>query len=491
MRITEKHWFTAAFLIYLVAAWFSVGHYHDDEYYQILDFAAYKLGFEMQNKVMWEYEAAIRSGLQPFITYVVAKGSMFFNITSPFIWAFSLRLLSLCVSFISIFAFFQVIKKEINTEKYLTWILFFLLFSWILIFLNIRFSSEGWSSSLFILAYALYFHKESLETKKYFFVGFLLGIAFLFRYQLGFFIFGFGLWALFQRNEKISALFIISSGFLVALFFGIIADYWLYGKLTLSFWNYFEWHIVNGAIDNIIEPWWFYIYYSMVQLIPPITFFIPVVIIIFWVLFPSHLITWVTIPFIIFHHYFGHKEMRYLFPVIPFIPVMFAMSIDYLVKRFEFLNGNVFKYSWKFILYTSLLINLVLVLLTITLPASKEVALWQNCFTKYISSDSILLVYDRDGSGSDTGELELDFYNTNDIPIISINSESEILDKIIKFPDKQLFYAARKKGRASALASNGISNHLICQALPEWILKININDWTSRASIWQIWEIKK
>jgi phosphatidylinositol glycan class B len=199
----------------------------------------------------------------------------------------------------------------------------------------------------------------------------------------------------------------------------------------------------------------------------------------------------VTIPFIIFHHYFGHKEMRYLFPVIPFIPVMFAMSIDYLVKRFEFLNGNVFKYAWKFILYTSLLINLVLVLLTITLPASKEAALWQNCFTKYISSDSILLVYDQDGSGSDTGELELDFYNTNDIPVISINSESEILDKIIKFPDKQLFYAARKKGRASALASNGISNHLICQALPEWILKININDWTSRASIWQIWEIKK
>ena len=119
MRITEKHWFTAAFLIYLVAAWFSVGHYHDDEYYQILDFAAYKLGFEMQNKVMWEYEAAIRSGLQPFITYVVAKGSMFFNITSPFIWAFSLRLLSLCVSFISIFAFFQVIKKEISKLVYL------------------------------------------------------------------------------------------------------------------------------------------------------------------------------------------------------------------------------------------------------------------------------------------------------------------------------------------------------------------------------------
>jgi hypothetical protein len=132
-----------------------------------------------------------------------------------------------------------------------------------------------------------------------------------------------------------------------------------------------------------------------------------------------------------------------------------------------------------------------LVLLTVTLPASKEVALWQNCFSKNISTDSVLLVYDQDGSGSSTGELELDFYNIDNVPIISIANESDIFNKLIEFPDKQLFYAARKKGRASALASNGISSQLICQALPEWILKININDWTSRASIWQIWKIKR
>ena len=70
---------------------------------------------------------------------------------------------------------------------------------------------------------------------------------------------------------------------------------------------------------------------------------------------------------------------------------------------------------------------------------------------------------------------ELDFYNVNNIPIISIGDEAEIFMKKIEFPDKQLFYAARKKGRASALASQGISNQLICQGLPEWILKFNIN----------------
>ena len=115
MNISEKHWFFFAFLIYLVAAWFSVGHYHDDEYYQVLDFAAYKLGLELQNTVMWEYEEGIRSGLQPFIAYIIAKGLTLFGITSPFIWAFYLRLISLIISFISVVTFFHVIKKENQT----------------------------------------------------------------------------------------------------------------------------------------------------------------------------------------------------------------------------------------------------------------------------------------------------------------------------------------------------------------------------------------
>jgi phosphatidylinositol glycan class B len=494
MNILSKYWVITLVFLHVLAVWASVGHYHDDEYFQILDFAALKLGFVMQDTVMWEYQLGIRSGFQPFIAYTIVKVLSFFNITSPFVWAFYLRLLSTIFSLVSIILFCQVAKREINSTNILHWTTFFLLFSWIQIFLNVRFSSEGWSTSLFIIAYSIYFCSKPLNIKRYFYVGLLLGFSFLARYQIGFLLFGLSFWVLFFGKETKRSLLIICLGFIIALFIGVIIDYWLYGTLTFSAWEYFEWHIIKGSLDSLTsyhQPWWFYIHYSALQLVPPITLFLPVVVVVFWILFYRHPITWVTVPIVLFHHYFPHKEMRFLFPVIPFIPVMFAMSIDYLVKRFEFLNENVFKYSWKFILYISLLINLVLVLLTITLPASKEVALWQNCFTKYISSDSILLVYDRDGSGSDTGELELDFYNTNDIPIISINSESEILDKIIKFPDKQLFYAARKKGRASALASNGISNHLICQALPEWILKININDWTSRASIWQIWEIKK
>ena len=136
--------------------------------------------------------------------------------------------------------FFQVVKKEINTDRIKTWVIFFLLFSWILIFLNVRFSSEGWATSFFLLAYALYFFKNSGEINKYFFVGLLLGFAFLSRYQIGLLIFGFGLWVLFHGNEKYSRLCILILGLIFSILIGFLIDYWFYEKLVFSFWNYFE-----------------------------------------------------------------------------------------------------------------------------------------------------------------------------------------------------------------------------------------------------------
>lgn len=486
-----KYWIVGAILIYFIAAWFSVGHYHDDEYYQILDFAALKLGFDIQNALMWEYGDAVRSGLQPFITFIVVKVMMFFNGSTPFMWAFCLRLISLIISLVSTIVFIQAISNQIKSNVIFKWTVFFLLFSWLFIFLNVRFSSEGWAMSLFILAYGIYLNPDILGSKKYFYVGLIFGLAFLARYQTGFLLLGMGCWMLFQQHEKLHDLIIMITGGLSALLLGVFIDYWLYGTLTFSSWNYFEWHILKGALDNIVhEPWWYYGYYSAVQLIPPVTLILPIVVLIFCVLFPLHSITWIILPFVLFHHYFGHKEMRYLFPVLPFAPIMFAMVFEKLNERFRLLEKKTFKYPWKLILILSIFINTVLVLLVMILPASKEVALWQNCLSKNISSDTaILLVYDPDGAGSSTGELELDFYNTNNLPIISVSDESKIHEKILEYPNKKIFYASRKKNRGEELSQAGISHDLICQALPNWILKININNWTSRTSMWRIWSV--
>ena len=134
-----------------------------------------------------------------------------------------------------------------------------------------------------------------------------------------------------------------------------------------------------------------------------------------------------------------------------------------------------FRLSLKFIIFLSVLINSILVILVLSIPASKEVALWENCFNKYSSSEnSAILVLDPDSSGSTVGELELDFYNIRDIPIISVSDESQISERLLEYPDKKFLYASRKKDRTQELFDNNISNKMVCQALPQWILKINI-----------------
>lgn len=494
MNSLPKNWLIAAILIHLLAAWFSVGHYHDDEYAQILNFTTAKTGVEMQSQLMWEFEAKVRSGFQPFIAYSITKTTSFLGINSPFIIAFLYRLITAFISVLATIVFIKSIANEIDSKKAFKWTAFFLLFSWLLVFTNVRFSSEGWACSFFLLALGLY-RSSYPETKlRFLLVGFCFGLAFLARYQMGFMLLGFGLWMLFINKLKPANVALILISGIFALLIGAGFDFWLYGEPALSSWNYFKWHLsglAGGSISQALpEPWWFYIYYSAVQTIPPITLLLPLTVILFWFLFPKHPVTWLTIPFVLFHSYFGHKEMRYLFPVLPFAPFMMAFVFLKFNTSYSLLNKKFIKYIWILIFWLSIFVNTLLLVLILSLPASKEVALWQNCLAPYTTNErTILAVLDKDGSYSDPAELNMDFYNPNQLPIVSVKDEIYLNDIFGKHTDKTILYASRKKSRSQQLEDANIKHELICQALPSWLLKININNWTSRASMWRVWQV--
>ncbi len=497
MQTLPRYWLLIAIVMYVLAAWFSVGHYHDDEYAQILNFATSKIGADMQSELMWEFAAGIRSGFQPYMAFLIAKATSMFGVDSPFILAFIYRLLSAAISLVATLVFITAIEKDVRSAKVFKWTVFFLLFCWIFIFTNIRFSSEGWSTSFFLLGLGLYLYPTPVTIKRYLAVGFFLGLAFLARYQVGFMLFGLGLWMVFVQKISLKHLFYILLAGVFVLVLGAGFDWWLYGKPTVSSWLYFKWHYdgltsESGGISKLVhEPWWFYIHYAAVQLLPPLTLLLPIAIVAFWILFPANPITWLTIPFVFFHTYFGHKEMRYLFPVLPFAPVMFAMVCIELNQRFKLMESKLIKYPWQFIFGISVLLNGILVILVFSLPASKEVALWQNCLTPIAAKEpALLLVLDQDGSYSDPAELNLDFYNTQNLTIDSVKDETDISHYLKQNSGKRILYASRKRNRSKQLEAAGLSYELTCQALPSWILKININNWTSRTSMWRIWTIK-
>jgi phosphatidylinositol glycan class B len=494
MNSIPKNWLWAAIILHLLAAWFSVGHYHDDEYAQILNFTTSKIGIDMQSQLMWEFEAGVRSGFQPFVAYTLSEASSLLGINSPFILSFVYRLISAAISLLAIVVFIRSIANEFTSKTAFKWAVFFLLFSWLLVFTNVRFSSEGWACSFFILALGLYRYPSPATSSRFLLVGLCFGLAFLARYQMGFALLGFGLWMLFINKQKLFNVFLILFAGFITLVIGAGFDFWLYGEPTVSSWNYFIWHyngLLGGGISTALpEPWWFYAYYSAVQIIPPLTLLLPFSIVCFWIMFPKHPVTWLSIPFVLFHTLFGHKEMRYLFPLLPFAPFIFAMVAIRLNEKFLLLKRNFFKYAWYLIFWPSVFINIVLVILILSLPASKEVALWQNCLGPLSEKDNpLLMVLDQDGSYSDPAELNMDFYNTNQLEIISVQDESYISEVKTQYPERKMFFASRKRNRSQQLNDAGLSNELICQALPDWILKININDWTSRTSMWRVWSI--
>ncbi len=101
----------------IVAAWFSVGYYHVDEYHQILQFAAFYLGTVAEIDLTLEYEAQIRSAFQLFVAVGTVKILSAFGAESPFIAAFILRALSATLAIFASVLFFRAFADELTEEK--------------------------------------------------------------------------------------------------------------------------------------------------------------------------------------------------------------------------------------------------------------------------------------------------------------------------------------------------------------------------------------
>jgi phosphatidylinositol glycan class B len=78
-------------VIHIITAVFSVGYYHVDEHFQILEFTSMKLGLAEENSLPWEYQAHLRPALQPAIAFMTIKAISFIGLDNPFFHATLLR----------------------------------------------------------------------------------------------------------------------------------------------------------------------------------------------------------------------------------------------------------------------------------------------------------------------------------------------------------------------------------------------------------------
>jgi len=481
-----RHLFSIGFVIYGITAWFSEGYHHPDEHFQIIEFANYRLGRTPVADLPWEFAAEIRPGLQPMLTYGFLRAAEALGLTHPFTQVFLLRLLT---GWLCLWVFFQWadgLSAALNDDRVGRGLRWAVVFLWFMPYLSVRFSSENlaglalWSGMLLVL---------KRNNKGLLLAGVLLGLSFFLRFQMAFSLLGLGGWLAWQwLAKKPSRLtsgqmgLLLMGGF-IALGLGIASDGWLYGKPVFTAYNYFTANILeNKAADWGVSPWWFYFAQAVITAVPPVG----VVGLIlagvgFWK-HRHHALVWMFIPFLVAHLVVGHKEMRFLYPMV--LPVLIAAvwglqggwNADDTGFRTRIRAGNRLPRLILAVGWAAVVINFVLLPVRCLLAAQEAIPCLH--FLYQTSKSTPHVVFATEASPYHLVGLEMHFYRSPNVQTVVVESFNEIE------PAADVLLFSRKLTLETA--PQGIQSERVYAYLPEWILQFNPNNWQSRSRIWSV-----
>lgn len=133
-----------------------------------------------------------------------------------------------------------------------------------------------------------------------------------------------------------------------------IVDYWGYGEWVFPPYQYLYWNIFEGKASSFgVDPWWKYFEKVVTRGIPPISLPLFIATLWFWAKMPWHILTAITLPFFVVHSMIGHKEIRFLFGIGLFSPLLFGLFLE------KFQNLLEWKKTAKFIACLAVLLMIV------------------------------------------------------------------------------------------------------------------------------------
>jgi GPI mannosyltransferase 3 len=456
-----------------VTAFFSTGYYHFDEHFQILEFAGFKLKMCQESDLPWEYFCKMRPAIQPMIVVVIFKFLNLFGINNPFTVTLFLRLLSSVLSFLGMYLIYNAYYKTVSEGKLRKWFTLLSFFLWFMIFNNVRFSSENWSGSLFVIAFSLLILKQSGNRMFYLYIGLLLGLSFITRYQTGILVAGIILWHLFIKKNIKQATFMIT-GIIFIIGIGILIDKWYYGEWTLTTWNYFDQNILqHRAADFGVHPWWYYLELVFIKGVPPFSLILIAAFLLVIIYLRNDLLTWVIFPFLFIHFLIGHKEIRFLFPLIGFVPVVIIRSIEIIQTRWIKTFSD--KKAVEIFAKTFWVFNVILLMIVAFTPADNHIALYNKLYSNY--KEPATLHYAKDNPYKRV--LDINFYKRANLAVVSLDSLKS------NTGNKQLL-VTKDKGTPDMIKR---PMKMIYTTYPDWIYRFNFNNWIARTNCWYVYEL--
>lgn len=471
--------------VFILTAIFSAGYFHPDEHFQLLEFANYKLGTSPISDLPWEFQAQIRPSLQATIAYVSIAFLKFIGLENPFHQAMLLRIVSAILAWL-------VYKNLINTlapknkEKHKL-ILLGISLLWFVPLLSVRFSSENYSSLSFLAAIIFLsqsFSKSKQENVQLLLAGILLGFSFYFRFQIAFAILGLGLWILFIKKLSIQKWTPLILGGLSAIGLNLVIDFWFYGNFVFTPWNYFEANIIEDVAASFgTSPWHAYITMFVGKAIPPLS----ILLLVFFVWGvrekSKNMLLWCVVPFFLGHFWVGHKELRFLFPML--IPFVYMCYDGYILLLQRTRNWRYKSFDWLMIICIA--VNLMILSVVTFSPARPSIKAYE--FLYDYTQEKEVTILSKENSLYELANLEANFYKAPNLKNIIIPENENELDYLLAHPTEK--FLTLQKNINQPIQLKGYEQEIVYCSVPQWVFQFNYNNWLSRSNVWQVIELTK
>lgn len=365
--------------LHLVAAFFSTGYHHYDEHYQIMEWAGFKLGLTPVDHLAWEYPAQIRSWLQPAFAFTVSSVLNLFGAFDPFWASLLLRAVFATLGWWTTVGLVRCCEFWFPDPKIRKSAILATALAWFVPYLHARYSSENGAQVFFLLGMlplvqwvAKGRRAELLQVGLL--TGVLWGVAFQCRFHAGFLILPAVLWLLAYARPCGRVLVNIGVGFLFVTCLALAIDRWGYGEWVFPAIGYFKVNVIEGKANEWgVAPFWHYFERYFV-LAPPLTSLLLVGVVLCWAFARRFSLSWITFCFVLVHSLVSHKEVRFLFPVLPLTPVMAFMAIQKSTVLRDWFTRSRFRFSspvlWGF--------NFLFLVPLVLLPTRTEIPFYKR-----------------------------------------------------------------------------------------------------------------
>lgn len=300
-------------------AWVSELYFWPDEHWQVLEFLSFKLGITPAQELPWEYRDHVRSWMQPFLYWLIAKPLAMAHIRDMFVVVWILRMATGALCFAALYQFARFFQADLTREDEQRVYAKALPFMGFLPYLSVRTASETAAMAFFMLGLvAAVKAARNHQGRGFLISGMLCGLAFETRFQASFLVLGLGLWLLvIMRSRLVHLCSFVAGGFAIVAA-GVLIDRWGYGVWTFPFWHYFDIVLWNGGASSGsgTSPFFAYFYLLPANIFAPIALFTLIALVIGCLRNPKHYLVWPVAMFLFAHFFlFLHKEERFLFPL--------------------------------------------------------------------------------------------------------------------------------------------------------------------------------